>query len=147
MSDLGAPTAILVPSVFIDTDFPRLSLPVGPSMSSPTWVHASTTSMSRVSTETDVLENTISAVTVTVPVVDGRSRYASTWLLSAALVCPIAPAHMPVSAVFVVSLTASVPAEVLKMNPLISIVPVVLDSLTTTRPFGLTLLPPSCSNL
>ena len=114
---MGAPTAILVPSVFIDTDYPRLSLhsavdvvpDLGPRLDDfdVEGEH-----------ETDVLEDTISAVTVTVPVVDGRSRYASTWLLSAALVCPIAPAHMPVSAVFVVSLTVSVPAEVLKMNPL-----------------------------
>ena len=35
---MGAPTAILVPSVFIETEYPRRELPL-PSMSFPTWVH------------------------------------------------------------------------------------------------------------
>ena len=70
--------------------------------------------------ETDIFENTTSAVTVTVPVVDGRSRYASTSYLSAAPLCAncsIARGNGN-ACVFVASLTVSVPAEVFKMNPL-----------------------------
>ena len=59
------------------------------------------------------------AETVTdVPPVAGSVRYASTEDLPAADLCPIAPEHADTVFEFVPSLTASVPADVLKMNPL-----------------------------
>ena len=97
---------------------------------------------------TDVFQGTISAVTVTVPRVDGRSRYASTEILLSAFRCPIAPSHADAetACVFAESLTVSVPAEVFKMNPLNGYPPsAASNSLTTTRSFGLTALPPSCT--
>ena len=49
--------------------------------------------MSRVTSNTDVFADTTSAVTVTVPGVEGRSRYTSVEVFGDGLLCPIAPEH------------------------------------------------------
>jgi hypothetical protein len=82
------------------------------------------------------------AETVTVvPPVAGRVRYASTEDLPAADLCPIAPEHADTVFEFVPSLTASVPASVLRMNPMNVLDPV---RVTVTCVPGDGDAPPSC---
>ena len=89
------------------------------------------------------LLSTASAETVTVvPPVAGRVRCASTEDLSPADLCPIAPEHHEdASCELMASLTASVPASVLRMKPMNVLDPV---RVTVTCVPGDGDAPPSC---